>query len=493
MTALKSNLKDSSLFRKIYIIDLLFCYISFLQIPAYILLVFLFIWGLYLVVRNQQNNDTFFNLRFGFWIGLFLISTIITTLVNVSPMFIFSFVMLLHLFICFFLFYGMHTEPDFDFRNELYSVSRMVVYIVTVANILSVVCLMCGVRFEWQWIKFSIYENRFTGVYVNPNMLGFLSVVSVMCCHILYKPDFMNKVDQPRVSKIWIVGCIATSVFSLMLCDSNASILLALVYAIVYVAYILFADKTGVSKEDKKVSKSKIFLKLISLLLVGTMIIGSALMFRSICKAGFSVIVNKTSSFFSLIFNGEDEILTDENGFPIIDESNQVTFSHENKNIDSGRLKLWRESINLYNISPIIGISSGNIIYYSQNRGDGVLEFSYHSNDLHNGFITLLVSNGALGFLLFSIFGFRFAKHAIQHLFLRKRTFRYDAFPCLFAFLLAYLLYAFFEKALLYDISFMVMWFWLIMGYTSCYITKFESKLYTVHLYNKKRLTRAFL
>lgn len=59
MTAIKEKLKDSSLFRKIYIADLFFCNIAFLQIPAYALLVFLFIWGVGLAVYNQRVNRTF--------------------------------------------------------------------------------------------------------------------------------------------------------------------------------------------------------------------------------------------------------------------------------------------------------------------------------------------------------------------------------------------------------------------------------------------------
>ena len=84
MTALKANIKDASLFRKIYIIDLLFCYISFLQIPAYVLLVFLLIWGVYLVIHNHQKNKTFFKMRFGLWIGAFLLFSLLTMLINFS-------------------------------------------------------------------------------------------------------------------------------------------------------------------------------------------------------------------------------------------------------------------------------------------------------------------------------------------------------------------------------------------------------------------------
>ncbi|HRN38943.1 MAG TPA: hypothetical protein PLJ36_00835, partial [Ruminococcus bromii] len=71
-----------------------------------------------------------------------------------------------------------------------------------------------------------------------------------------------------------------------------------------------------------------------------------------------------------------------------------------------------------------------------------------------------------------------------------KKTYRDDVYPCLFAFLFAYLIFACFEKALLYDISFMVVWFWLIMGYMSCYITKFEPTLESQYLFHGKRLRR---
>lgn len=484
MTSLKEKLKDTSLFRKIYIINLFFCNIAFLQIPAYVLLFFLFLWGVYFVCYNQRRNNTFFKLRFGLWIGAFLICTLVSILLNLSVTILYSFIMLLHVLICFFVFYGMHTEPSFDFKSELYFIARFIVYITTIANIIGMICLTFGFSFEWYWIKFTIYENRFTGVYVNPNLLGFSSVVSIVCCHMLYKSNFINAVNQPRVSKIWIVPCVATNLFSLMLCDSNASMVLALSYVIVYVVYIFFADKPTVSK-------TKIVVKIISLVLAGSFLIGSALLFRTICQEGFAVVTFKTNSFIELL-TSESDNLYDKN-ISYKDEDDKITFGHINSNIDSGRIKLWKESYDLFKLSPIIGISNGNIVFYSNEYASGVLSYSYHKSDLHNGFLTILVSTGIIGFLLFGIFGFRFAKHAAQHLFSQKKTFRNDIYPCLFAFLLAYLIYSLFEKALLYDISFIVMWFWLIMGYTSCYIAKYETMLETQYLFHKKRLTRTML
>ena len=274
------------------------------------------------------------------------------------------------------------------------------------------------------------------------------------------------------------------------MCDSNAALVLALGYAIAYVVYIFFADKTGISF-------SKILLKIVCLVLVGVFLISSALMFREICQAGFSVVVSKTHSVIDLLTNNEEittEIVESQDSAETSQRTeSEVTFGHENENLDSGRFKLWKESFNLFKISPIIGISNGNIVFYSEEYLNGTLSYSYHKSDLHNGFLTILVSTGVIGFILFGIFGFRFAKHSAQHLFLQKKTFRNDVYPCLFAFLFAYLFYALFEKALLYDVSFMVMWFWLMMGYMSCYIAKFEPMLETQYLFHKKRLTRTLL
>ena len=117
MTAFKEKLRDTSLFRTIYIFDLFFCMISFVQVAAYVCLPLLFIWGLWLVFYNQRRYNTFFKMRFGLWIGAFLIVSLLTMLLNLTETLLFSLVMQLHVLICFFVFYGMHTEPGFDFKR----------------------------------------------------------------------------------------------------------------------------------------------------------------------------------------------------------------------------------------------------------------------------------------------------------------------------------------------------------------------------------------
>ncbi len=482
MTKIKTFLLSSSNFRICYIIDLFLCNLAYVQIPAYVLLAFMFIWGIVLCCINQKRYNTFLRMRFSIWIGAFLVCNLITMLINFSVMILTSFVMILHLCICFMLFYGMHTEENVNIKEEFYKICKIIIYLTTILGIIGITCLLCGVSYdskEFTWIKFIIYENRFTGVYINPNILGFISVVSLVCCHMVMKERFYVEAKQNRISRIWVITCMGIDLFSLVLCDSNASMVLIVCYVIAYAVYKLFS-------REKRISAKQIFVKALALCFVGLFVICSSLLFRTICQKGFSAVIN--SNLTSNVFIAESDIDSSNE----ISESGEkiITFTHKNKNLDSGRFKLARESVNLFKISPFIGISNGNIVLYSDEFSDGVLSFSYHYSDLHNGYLTLLVSTGLLGFVIFATFGFRFAKHIAQHLFKSKVSLQQDIYPCLFSFLCAYLVYALFEKALLYDISFMVIWFWLIMGVVSTYLNKYEPVYDSQYIIYKKRLRR---
>ena len=340
MTAIKDKLKDFSFYRRTYILTLFFCNVSCLKIPAYMMVFFMFLWGVSITKHKQKTNNTFFKLRFGLWVWGFLLCSLITMLINFSVTIFISAVMFAHVLICFFIFYGMHTEADFNFKEELYFVARSIVYITTVANIIGIICLMCNFSFEWYWIKFTIYENRFTGVYINPNLLGFSACVSIFCCHMLTKPDFISAVSQKRVSRIWIASCAASNLFSLLLCDSNASMVLILAYTITYMVYEFFASKEGLSAKT-------ITLKIISLVLVGTFFVFASVMFREICQQGFASVTSHTYSFLESLGNDE-EVITEktqpEETKPTVPKKEPITFEHENQNLDSGRFKLYKES-----------------------------------------------------------------------------------------------------------------------------------------------------
>lgn len=467
MTKFKKALLDTSLFRRSYIVCLFCSNISFVLIPAYLVLVFLFLWGVFLMVYNEVKYHTVLKTRYGAWLLAFVLTSLITVLTHLasSPLYnAYNFIMVLHLAMCFFIFYSVHSEKHLNFRRELYSVCRFIVYMSTVLGIAGLAFLMAEISFEVLWFKFIVFENRFDGMFVNPNQLGFIAVVAIFCSHMLLKKDFIAISGRERVSRIWIGSCVAVNAISLLLSDSNGALVLLIGYAIFFVIYKMFGS-------ESRFSVRQIVTKSAACLLAGAVIVSAVFFVSYITKQGFVQIMKSTKP--TVI---EAESITD----IIAEDEAIVTFEHENKNIDSGRFKLWQQAAKMFTQHPVLGIGKGNIYEYGNRMFENGIKFSQSygilapiMTDFHNGYITILICSGVVGFVLFCIFGLRFFKHITIHVF-RDDSLSESVLPCMYAFLCSYVVYSFIEVGLLYNINFMVLFFWLILGYTSCFLVKYE-------------------
>jgi O-antigen ligase len=302
-------------------------------------------------------------------------------------------------------------------------------------------------------------------MFVNPNQLGFIAVVAIFCCHMLIKKDFITISGRERVSRIWIGSCVAVNAISLLLCDSNGAMILMIGYAVFFVVYKMFGS-------ESKFTVKQIITKSAACLAAGVVILTSLFFVRNITQAGFVQIMKSTAE--ATIVSSDS--LTDK----IVHDEAAVTFEHENKNLDSGRFKLWKQAAKMFMQNPILGIGKGNIYEYGNRMFEDGIKFSKGygilapiMTDFHNGYITILVCSGIIGFVLFCIFGLRFFKHITMHVF-RDDSLKESVLPCMYSFLCAYVIYSFIEVGLLYNINFMVIFFWLILGYTSCFLVKYE-------------------
>lgn len=482
MKKLKKGLLDTSLFRRSYMICL-FCWnISFIHIAAYIVTVPFLLWGLFLLFYNMKRFRTLRNTRYGFWLIAFVLSSVVTTILHLASSALAdaqNLVMIFHVAICFFVFYSIHTEKELNFRRELYSVCRFIVYSTTVLGIIGLVFLMADIRFEVSGIKFIVFDNRFTGLFINPNQLGFTNVVAIFCSHMLVKKDFIAVSGRERVSNIWIGSCVAINAISLLLCDSNGAMILIVGYAIFFLIYKLFGA-------ERHLSFGKIITKSAACLLAGVVIVASLFFIRNITQAGFSQLMSSSKPTVISVEGAPEFIAKDDKAI--------VTFGHENKNVDSGRFKLWKQAAKMFSEYPIMGIGKGNIYEYGNRMFEDGIAFSKSLGafgpfftDFHNGYITIVICSGLVGFALFCIFALRFFKHITVHVF-RNGSLKESVLPCMYAFLLAYAVYSFIEVGLLYNINFMVIIFWLMLGYTSCFLVRFEpdEELGSFQLFGRK-------
>lgn len=392
-----------------------------------------------------------------------MIFSSVSVIIHISDNFFINLITQLYTAICFFVFYGLHTEKHLNFRKELFYVTRFVIYATTVVGVLGLACMMADISFNVMSFKIIIYDNRFTGLYINPNPLGFMSVVGLFSVHLMTKSYFVEMSEQEPVSRVWLGSAAAINSISLFLCDSNAAIILIIAYVIFYVLYKMFGA-------EHEYSKKQIIVRLVACVLVGTFIVCSAFFVRVFCQEGFTQIL-ETAEKASQKVDGEDTLVIE----------NQTTFNHLNLNLDSGRFKLWRQAASLFADNPVFGISKGNIYDYGEAKFDNGIAFTNKFGDFietilldfHNGYLMILVCAGIVGFLMFIIFGFRLAKHLTKHLF-KDKNLKDSILPCLFAFICAYLVYACFEESLMYAITFRVQYFWLILGYLGCFLCKYE-------------------
>ncbi|MBQ6336852.1 MAG: O-antigen ligase family protein [Ruminococcus sp.] len=466
MSKLKKTLLDTSLFRRSYIICLFCGNISFVLIPAYVVLIFLFLWGLFLLVYNEVKHHTVLKTRYGAWLLGFVVTSLVTVTIHLADSVlynVYNLIMVLHVAMCFFIFYSVHTEKHLNFRRELYSVCKFIVYTTTVLGIAGLVFLMAEISFEVLWQKFIVFDNRFDGMFINPNQTGFIAVVGIFCSHMLLKKDFIAISGRERVSRIWIGSCVAVNAISLLLCDSNGAMVLMIGYAVFFVIYKMFGS-------ESRFTLRQIVTKSAACLLAGVVIIASLFFVRNITQAGFVQIMKSAKPV--VLSNGITEM--------IVEEEAVVTFEHENKNLDSGRFKLWKQAAKMFLEHPILGIGKGNIYEYGNRMFEDGIRFSKSYGilapiltDFHNGYITILICSGVVGLVLFCIFGLRFFKHITMHVF-RDDSLKESVLPCMYSFLCAYAIYSFIEVGLLFNVNFMVLFFWLILGYTSCFLVKYE-------------------
>ena len=465
-------LNNSSAFRILYISSLMLCSVVFIEIAANVARSVLFAWGVYLAVYGIVKHRSYKHIMYFKLLAVFLAFGLITTFIYLDSHFLENGLMVLHVFMCFFVFYGMHTEPNRDrIRNEIGIIAKVFVYSTTILSILGLVlALFIGksivlsgypvpiiddlFSFDAKFFgyKLIIYENRFTGLYTNPNLLGFTSITALVFCHMSVKKQSLLKNSRINISRKWLIACTASNLLSLFLCDSNSSFIFLVGYIIVFIAYRLFKTNLHGIKETAK--RGVVLVVASIVVLAGTY--------------GLRFTVQKASSFITSFTRIE---FADETSYE------EITYEHTNANIDSGRLLLWKQSLSFIKAFPLFGIGKGNVVDFGKRLIKGGLKYS----DFHNGYITIVVCSGILGFIPFILFALLIGLKMCKRLFDRTQDSSHDIFPCIAAYVATYCVFAVVEKTVLFDITFMVVIFWLMLGYGTLYIRSDNSKEETVN------------
>lgn len=442
---------DESLFRLCYLASFFFYMVSYLSTPSIVLIGLTSAWGVTIAIRSLIVNKAYLKIYYGFWLGAFLVSLTLTLLFNLSVDFIavgYNLILIVHSFICFVLFYGMHIHRGTMYRWEMYLFARFFIYAATVTAFIGLALLLFGVDFVF-------YGSTYTGVFFNPNYQGYVSALAIIFCHFMTKPDFLSGARQKRISRIWITACMLLNVIALVLSNSNGSLLLLGIYVAFMVLFRLLALA-------EKLTFKGVLVRFLALVMVGFLLICLLMALR----AAFKIVVAALSSAEGELSKADINALTKGSFFNIVTDSGL-----------SSRLDLWGAGFKALLSNPLFGAGKGDLYNHIV---EAIGQRSYFSDDyltnvfiadMHNGYIGVLVVSGIIGFGLFGYFMYRFFKMTLPVWFVQRRIMTYSIYPCMIGFFAAYLVYALIERTILFDLSFIVTSFWAFLGYMSCYAT----------------------
>lgn len=465
---------DTSLFRRVYLVLISLEMIAFLDIISLILKSIVLIWGLFILVHNFFINKLAFKVRYKYILWSFLVLMIITSIVHTSIWFIPNIVIVYYTAICFFVFYGIYVQQSCeDTEKEMVFILKFFVYFGFIFGTLSILSLFMKQKIDFAGYYLGIYRNRLIGVYTNSNILAFSMIESIVACDILSDTYIKRKYKLKNMQN-WklFLFCIISCV-CLFLSDSNASFVFLLVYFT-----IRFFCSTFFKSRARYVTK---FIKSILMTLgFGIIMMSASFGVRDICQNYMSEVISgvhrhegalkrkfETRSINIIASKGK-EISREEYENSSAEDKYIADFhiGREHYEVSSGRITLFKQGLEIFKHNPWLGIGRANLGLYSKKY----LKNGLIHPDLHNGYLTILVSCGIIGFLIFLVFSILVALDVCKYLFICTESDMFNTFSKLFSILVAYCSYCLFEKAILFDMTFMVGFFWSMLGYTMSYV-----------------------
>lgn len=456
-------LKNDANFRMAFMGALLFASLNVIRFYFYVMVGILMIWGAGLFLYKMLYHGRILRVRSRRLICLFLVCALITCLLHLGSNFFVNFYYVCFMGMCFFFFYGIHAGKSR--RQCAHEVCRILDFInaaTTVMMIVGIVLLALYPKgFSYGGDAFAIYEKRFVGILFNANVTAFYALMAVIACQLLWVIRQYAGVLTVR-RRVWYIFSAVINLFSLFITDSNASLMLLILYCCFIAFYVIF-------KGHKHTFLSMLF-RLIALALACVVITVALIGARTLVQQGTSALLSlhkphtQISTGVTAKPNGKVEIKPDT-------RPKGGAFGHTNTNIDSGRFTIWRQSMALFREFPLMGIGRANIVDYGKTYLGG-LKYA----DFHNGFITIAVSYGAVGLILFLVLTVTAAKSLLKAVFRYRRENKQDGRVLMYltAFCTAYVAYSMVEVALLADIAYRVVIFWLLMGLATSYVNSYE-------------------
>lgn len=219
--------------------------------------------------------------------------------------------------------------------------------------------------------------NRLWGLYTDPNYGAVFSIISMVLSVAFYKAS-------KRPVRVFFIVNIVFQILYITFSDSRTA-LVALMVTVFAATFLLLL-------RAKKLEKHKVPAKaVISVILALVLAVGSAVTIAVVQKTGNELKVLQYEYNAKHKGDAEDEVP---------DTIIGRTDSDINNDVSNRRFAIWQSGLEIFKTSPMTGITFRNYIPYAKEHLPNTYIVHNDSGDfasLHNSFVDVLVSQGALG------------------------------------------------------------------------------------------------
>ena len=425
------------------------------------------IWGAFIIIWDILNGRKLWQTKHIFWLILFCALYGITIIIGDRQYLSANLKTLAYMVLFSIVLYGEDPDKTVEkWRFELRTIMK--VFVITSA-LLSLICLL---TFIFQinieiltgdgYMHTGLEDNRLWGLY-NPNIGGSIDVIS-----ILFSLGLILTSKVKRWYKIILLAMNTLLQYICLVLTSSRTALYTLIICLIGFLFLYF------NFSQKKMSIQSI--KGFALNIVLSVLIGG-------CVLGISAPVKEAMSY---VPGAVDSDIGDklEDYFFKENSEEKKTKKKENKKVEltrlevlegrdggilTGRLYIWNAGIRAWLKSPVFGISKNAIYDYSKEYIQDKQWLIPLETSLHNGYLTVLVSSGIVGFCVYIVFLLKSILPLIKKLFLDIKEKEYILFALCMMTILDFLISECLEARLVYRTEIFTALFWIILGYAVNY------------------------
>ncbi|GAA0818564.1 O-antigen ligase family protein [Clostridium tertium] len=425
--------------------------------------VLILLWGALYFVYDFFKEKTYYKSRYSKILIVYMIIFFIGILINYKNNLIGN--IKTFAYTGFFLFVVYSYKNDFEERytqKELYNINSIIIIISSIVSFASLLTFIFFIQFTYNNVPQGfVYPNSpaLWGFYGNPNSGGMVAVISIIATTFnIYLYKSLKDKNSSLARKIYYYLNIVVQFLYLILCNSRGAVISLLAFIIFASFYLLFIF----FKEDKKMANIKSII--ISLLLTCIISFVYTTSIPSL-KKGLAHIPKTIDKLINSEKSNVGVIETESN-----DEVIELDRNIESGHVSTGRVEIWTYGLNTLKLNPLFGHGPDNIGLAKQKIYPNDKSRYMVTNNMHNGYLQILLSNGILGFIAFSLFIILIVKDTLFSLFSTKIISDKSSYIPLFfitGLVLSIAVNGLFENVILLTQSYITTVLWIYLSYLS--------------------------